>query len=204
MPQAACSFSRSPQRSEEAPRRKQAAPKDGLWLRHNGGSLRLRRFDVIRIRLHRLTQGKSIPSCGLMQHPERVHMRLGDELPVGSPTIIHTLPQHGFDQRFWPCKQVVRFGARDGPRAILVGEQTPEQAKLSIELRKILFGYREFVAGRKGTKFFSCHSDTLAVSTASQSRNDGFNFLRKKIEKDFSSKLIYTQVGMGYVLKETP
>ncbi|MES1160770.1 MAG: response regulator transcription factor, partial [Bacteroidota bacterium] len=28
------------------------------------------------------------------------------------------------------------------------------------------------------------------------------NFLRKKIEKDFSSKLIYTQVGMGYVLKE--
>ncbi|HZE85726.1 MAG TPA: response regulator transcription factor, partial [Puia sp.] len=29
------------------------------------------------------------------------------------------------------------------------------------------------------------------------------NFLRKKIEKDFSSKLIYTQVGMGYVLKET-
>ncbi len=30
------------------------------------------------------------------------------------------------------------------------------------------------------------------------------NFLRKKIEKDFSSKLIYTQVGMGYVLKEIP
>ena len=28
------------------------------------------------------------------------------------------------------------------------------------------------------------------------------NFLRKKIEKDFSTKLIYTQVGMGYVLKE--
>jgi two-component system, OmpR family, copper resistance phosphate regulon response regulator CusR len=28
------------------------------------------------------------------------------------------------------------------------------------------------------------------------------NFLRKKIERDFSSKLIYTQVGMGYVLKE--
>ncbi|HLI93571.1 MAG TPA: response regulator transcription factor [Puia sp.] len=30
------------------------------------------------------------------------------------------------------------------------------------------------------------------------------NFLRKKIEKDFASKLIYTQVGMGYVLKENP
>jgi two-component system copper resistance phosphate regulon response regulator CusR len=28
------------------------------------------------------------------------------------------------------------------------------------------------------------------------------NFLRKKIERDFSSKLIYTQVGMGYVLKD--
>jgi two-component system copper resistance phosphate regulon response regulator CusR len=28
------------------------------------------------------------------------------------------------------------------------------------------------------------------------------NFLRKKIEKDFSYKLIYTQVGMGYVLKD--
>jgi two-component system, OmpR family, copper resistance phosphate regulon response regulator CusR len=28
------------------------------------------------------------------------------------------------------------------------------------------------------------------------------NFLRKKIDKDFSSKLIHTLVGMGYVLKE--
>jgi two-component system copper resistance phosphate regulon response regulator CusR len=27
------------------------------------------------------------------------------------------------------------------------------------------------------------------------------NFLRKKIDKDFSSKLIHTQVGMGYVIK---
>ncbi|PIQ20111.1 MAG: DNA-binding response regulator [Cytophagales bacterium CG18_big_fil_WC_8_21_14_2_50_42_9] len=29
------------------------------------------------------------------------------------------------------------------------------------------------------------------------------NFLRKKIDKDFSPKLIHTLVGMGYVLKET-
>ena len=28
------------------------------------------------------------------------------------------------------------------------------------------------------------------------------NFLRKKIDKDFSPKLIHTQVGMGYVMKE--
>jgi DNA-binding response OmpR family regulator len=28
------------------------------------------------------------------------------------------------------------------------------------------------------------------------------NFLRKKIDKDFSPKLIHTLVGMGYVLKE--
>jgi two-component system, OmpR family, copper resistance phosphate regulon response regulator CusR len=28
------------------------------------------------------------------------------------------------------------------------------------------------------------------------------NFLRKKIDKDFEQKLIYTQVGMGYVMKE--
>lgn len=28
------------------------------------------------------------------------------------------------------------------------------------------------------------------------------NFLRKKIDKDFSPKLIHTQIGMGYVLKE--
>jgi len=28
------------------------------------------------------------------------------------------------------------------------------------------------------------------------------NFLRKKIDKDFSSKLIHTQIGMGYVMKE--
>jgi len=28
------------------------------------------------------------------------------------------------------------------------------------------------------------------------------NFLRKKIDKDFASKMIHTQVGMGYVLKE--
>ena len=29
-----------------------------------------------------------------------------------------------------------------------------------------------------------------------------FNFLRKKIDKDFSPKLIHTLVGMGYVMKE--
>lgn len=28
------------------------------------------------------------------------------------------------------------------------------------------------------------------------------NFLRKKIDRDFASKLIHTQVGMGYILKE--
>ena len=28
------------------------------------------------------------------------------------------------------------------------------------------------------------------------------NFLRKKIDKDFKPKLIYTLVGMGYMLKE--
>jgi DNA-binding response OmpR family regulator len=28
------------------------------------------------------------------------------------------------------------------------------------------------------------------------------NFLRKKIDKDFSPKLIHTQTGIGYVLKE--
>lgn len=28
------------------------------------------------------------------------------------------------------------------------------------------------------------------------------NFLRKKIDKDFSSKLIHTQIGMGYIMKE--
>jgi two-component system, OmpR family, copper resistance phosphate regulon response regulator CusR len=30
------------------------------------------------------------------------------------------------------------------------------------------------------------------------------NFLRKKLDKDFSPKLIHTQVGMGYMLKDTP
>jgi two-component system, OmpR family, copper resistance phosphate regulon response regulator CusR len=30
------------------------------------------------------------------------------------------------------------------------------------------------------------------------------NFLRKKVDKDFDSKLIHTQVGMGYILKENP
>jgi DNA-binding response OmpR family regulator len=29
------------------------------------------------------------------------------------------------------------------------------------------------------------------------------NFLRKKVDKDFETKLIHTQVGMGYILKET-
>lgn len=28
------------------------------------------------------------------------------------------------------------------------------------------------------------------------------NFLRRKIDKDFSAKLIHTQIGMGYILKE--
>ena len=30
------------------------------------------------------------------------------------------------------------------------------------------------------------------------------NFLRKKVDKDFENKLIHTQVGMGYILKENP
>ena len=30
------------------------------------------------------------------------------------------------------------------------------------------------------------------------------NFLRRKLDKDFPSKLIHTQVGMGYMLKDTP
>jgi len=29
------------------------------------------------------------------------------------------------------------------------------------------------------------------------------NFLRKKIDKDYSSKLIHTQIGMGYIMKES-
>ena len=29
------------------------------------------------------------------------------------------------------------------------------------------------------------------------------NYLRKKIDKDFESKLIHTQFGMGYILKES-
>jgi DNA-binding response OmpR family regulator len=28
------------------------------------------------------------------------------------------------------------------------------------------------------------------------------NFLRKKLDKDFETRLIHTQVGMGYILKE--
>ena len=28
------------------------------------------------------------------------------------------------------------------------------------------------------------------------------NFLRKKIDKDFSNKIIHIQIGFGYVLKE--
>jgi DNA-binding response OmpR family regulator len=28
------------------------------------------------------------------------------------------------------------------------------------------------------------------------------NFLRKKVDKEFSLKLIYTMVGMGYIMKE--
>jgi two-component system, OmpR family, copper resistance phosphate regulon response regulator CusR len=30
------------------------------------------------------------------------------------------------------------------------------------------------------------------------------NFLRKKLDKDFSPRLIHTQVGVGYILKDTP
>jgi DNA-binding response OmpR family regulator len=30
------------------------------------------------------------------------------------------------------------------------------------------------------------------------------NFLRKKLDKDYENKLIHTQVGMGYILKENP
>jgi len=29
------------------------------------------------------------------------------------------------------------------------------------------------------------------------------NFLRKKIDKDFPTRLIHTQIGFGYILKES-
>lgn len=40
------------------------------------------------------------------------------------------------------------------------------------------------------------------LDPASNTIDTYINFLRKKVDKDFSSKLIHTIVGMGYILKE--
>lgn len=40
------------------------------------------------------------------------------------------------------------------------------------------------------------------LAPASNTIDTYINFLRKKVDKDFSSKLIHTIVGMGYILKE--
>ena len=40
---------------------------------------------------------------------------------------------------------------------------------------------------------FDTHTNTIDVY---------INYLRKKIDKDFPDKLIHTQVGFGYIMKE--
>jgi two-component system copper resistance phosphate regulon response regulator CusR len=76
----------------------------------------------------------------------------------------------------------------------------------AIQLTPKEFGLLEFLVKNQG-KVVSKHEIAEAIwdQNPTQSMNVievYINFLRKKIDKDFSPKLIHTKSGMGYVLRE--
>jgi two-component system, OmpR family, copper resistance phosphate regulon response regulator CusR len=76
----------------------------------------------------------------------------------------------------------------------------------NIELTPKEFSLLEYLIKNKGrTVSKSDISENLWEQNQQQSLNVVevyINFLRKKIDKDFSPKLIHTKTGMGYILKE--
>lgn len=87
-----------------------------------------------------------------------------------------------------------------------LNEKVARRANKRIELTAKEFGLLEYLMRNRGRvvsridiaeKVWDIHFDT-----GTNVIDVYVNFLRKKIDKDFSTKLIHTVIGMGYMLKE--
>jgi two-component system, OmpR family, copper resistance phosphate regulon response regulator CusR len=87
-----------------------------------------------------------------------------------------------------------------------LNEKIARRGGLNIELTAREFALLEYLLKNRGRvvsrvdiaeKVWDIHFDT-----GTNTIDVYINFLRKKIDKDFSNKLIHTVVGMGYILKE--
>ncbi|MFN3850306.1 MAG: response regulator transcription factor [Spirosomataceae bacterium] len=87
-----------------------------------------------------------------------------------------------------------------------LNEKIARREGKKIELTAREFGLLEFLMRNKGKvvsridiaeKVWNIHFDT-----GTNTIDVYVNFLRKKVDKEFSTKLIHTVVGMGYILKE--
>lgn len=87
-----------------------------------------------------------------------------------------------------------------------LNEKVARRGGHSIELTAREFALLEYLIRNRGRvvsrvdiaeKVWDIHFDT-----GTNTIDVYINFLRKKIDKDFSNKLIHTVVGMGYILKE--
>jgi two-component system, OmpR family, copper resistance phosphate regulon response regulator CusR len=87
-----------------------------------------------------------------------------------------------------------------------LNEKVARRGGNSIELTAREFALLEYLIRNRGRvvsrvdiaeKVWDIHFDT-----GTNTIDVYINFLRKKIDKDFSNKLIHTVVGMGYILKE--
>ncbi len=93
-----------------------------------------------------------------------------------------------------------------GDLQVNVEAKTVERDGKSIDLTPKEFSLLEFLIQHKGKVLSKSEiAESIWDQSAMQSLNVievYINFLRKKIDKDFSKKLIHTKSGMGYVLKE--
>lgn len=87
-----------------------------------------------------------------------------------------------------------------------MNEKVARRGQNSIDLTAREFALLEYLMRNRGRvvsrvdiaeKVWDIHFDT-----GTNTIDVYINFLRKKIDKDFSTKLIHTVVGMGYILKE--
>lgn len=84
--------------------------------------------------------------------------------------------------------------------------KTVNRQGISIELTAKEFSLLEYLVRNKGKVISKAEiAEKIWEQNAEPSQNVievYINFLRKKIDKDFDTKLIHTKTGMGYVLKE--
>jgi DNA-binding response OmpR family regulator len=86
----------------------------------------------------------------------------------------------------------------DSKEAIRAGKRIPLTAK-EFQLLEYLVRNKNKVVSRAD---IAGHVWEIGFDTGTNVIDVYINFLRKKIDKDFPVKLIHTQIGMGYIVKE--